>query len=582
MPRSAPFFFSSALALLAASALTAIAAAQAQPEEDSRKINTLAVQQAMATARQHLREHQPKKAVDLLEGQLNRAGGNPGYLDLLRDAYCDFIRQMFLENQAAIAQRYLQRLSILDPTEARKLAVPANPEPVKFTALEKKKVQMPLPNFAVAHGTPQAQGGNPTALQAASKPPQIIASAGGPVGEPKPTARGKIEDPAADPFDPSNEHKPAGPGAAPDATRLLALANQEFTQRRYKEARRYYEQACRADGRCAEMCRDSFAYCMLSDVVEHLNQPNLGGKSIQDLQLDVQGAMNLAPRLQPTAQWLLSQIDQRHPASTVAAPGNLPEPPVAMHHYGRNPQGWHVTETPHFRIFHNQQRDLVERVAAVAERTRVEMQRKWFGSDRCDWNDKCELVLHATAEEYSRLTGVPTASPGHSRIEHDPATQRVIGRRLDLHVDNASMLEAVLPHEATHCVLAGQFGPYQVPRWADEGMAVLSEPRDKVQQHHRNLVKAAREGELFSLKELMELDNYPKARQVGVFYAQSVSLVDYLVQQRGPATLAEFVRDGLRQGYDAALRKHYGCDFSTLQQQWQAHALGGGQRLAGN
>jgi len=576
MHRSAPLFLSSALALVAAATL----AAQAQTEDDSRKINTLAVQQAMAAAQQHLREHQPKKAVDLLEEQLNRAGGNPGYLDLLRDAYCRFIRQMFLENQATVAQRYLQRLSILDPAEARKLSVPANPEPVKFTALEKKKVEMPLPNFVAAQ-TPQAQA-MPQAqalpqAPAAPRPPQVIASA----GEPKPTARGKIEDAAADPFDLSNEQKPAGFDAVQHATKLLALANQEFTQRRYKEARRYYEQACRADGRCAEMCRDSFAYCMLNDVVEHLNQPNLGGKSIHDLQQDVQGAMNLAPRLQPTAQWLLGQINQRHSASTAATPGNLPEPPVAMHHYGRNPQGWHVTETPHFRIFHNQQRDLVERVAAVAERTRVEMQRKWFASERCDWHDKCELVLHATAEEYSRLTGVPTASPGHSRIEHDPATQRVIGRRLDLHVDNPSMLEAVLPHEATHCVLAGQFGPYQVPRWADEGMAVLSEPRDKVEQHRRNLLKAAQGGELFNLKELMELDNYPKQRQVGVFYAQSVSLVEYLVQQRGPTTLAEFVRDGLRQGYDAALRKHYGCDFATLQQQWQTHALGG-PRLAGN
>ena len=73
MHRSAPLFLSSALIL---SAITL--ASHAQNQDDSRKINTLAVQQAMATARQHLREHRPKKAVDLLEEQLNRAGGNPG------------------------------------------------------------------------------------------------------------------------------------------------------------------------------------------------------------------------------------------------------------------------------------------------------------------------------------------------------------------------------------------------------------------------------------------------------------------------------------------------------------------------
>ena len=45
----------------------------------------------------------------------------------------------------------------------------------------------------------------------------------------------------------------------------------------------------------------------------------------------------------------------------------------------------------------------------------------------------------------------------------------------------------MLPHEATHVVLAGQFGDQPVPRWADEGMAVLTEPRDKIDRHLRNL-----------------------------------------------------------------------------------------------
>jgi hypothetical protein len=557
------------------------------PAEDARKINTLAVQQAMASARQHLRESQPKKAVDLLEEQLNRAGGNPGYLDLLRDAYCALIRQSFVDSQNAVAQRYLQRLSILDPGEAKKLTVPAEPAPVKFVAPDRKEIKMPLPNFAAQQADQE---------QARARPPQVIATTGN--GKPA-TARGKLEGVVDDPFDRANErlagqagslpHRQAGSlshgaaGGMPhgQATDLLARANEEFTRRRYKEARGYYEQACRADQRCAELCRDSFAYCVLSDVVEHLNQPGFGGRSINDLQKDIHGAMNFAPKLAPTGQWLLREIDQRHKTQTVAAPGSLPEPPLPMQHYGRNPQGWMVSETPYFRIFHNQPRELVEKVAQIAERTRAEMQRKWFGSDACDWEPKCELVLHATAADYSRLTGVPTASPGHSRIETDPVTKRVIGRRMDLHIDNPGMLEAVLPHETTHAVLAGQFGPYQVPRWADEGIAVLTEPREKVEQHRRNLVKASREGELFQVKELMELDNYPQPRRVGAFYAQSVSLVEFLVQQKGAVAFTEFIRDGLKQGYEASLRKHYGWDFATLGQQWAAQTTGSPAAVSG-
>ena len=60
---------------------------------------------------------------------------------------------------------------------------------------------------------------------------------------------------------------------------------------------------------------------------------------------------------------------------------------------------------------------------------------------------------------------------------------------MDLHCDDVNMLVAVLPHETTHTVVAGNFGDQPVPRWADEGMAVLTEPREKIERHLRNLPK---------------------------------------------------------------------------------------------
>ena len=73
-------------------------------------------------------------------------------------------------------------------------------------------------------------------------------------------------------------------------------------------------------------------------------------------------------------------------------------------------------------------------------------------------------------------------SPGHSSIRTDGP--RVLSRRIDLHCgDVPNLLAAVLPHETTHVTLAGQFGDRPVARWADEGMAVLTEPREKVERH---------------------------------------------------------------------------------------------------
>lgn len=544
------------------------------PDEHGRKLDTLKVQQAMAAARQCLREGQSKQAVDLLEEQLARAGGHHGFLELLRDAYRDLIVKLNLEHDTGLSKRYGQRLAILDPQAARELSAPKDDKPVKFDARPRpapKVAQTPLPDFAASHPT-KPPGGQASAAQAPAAPraPVVIASTTGV----KPSAvRGKMEDPADDPFDLSQQRSPGNLDAGHLASRLVARANDEFSRGRYKEARSYYEQAFQADQQSTDPCRDSWAYCMLSDVATALNQPGLGGKALPELQKDVHGALALSktPTLSAEGQKLLRAIELRQQAQPIAAPRSGQEVVVAMQHYGRNPQGWQVTDTSHFRIYHNQSRELVERVARVAERTRVDMSRKWFGNDGVDWQPKCELVLHATAADYSRQTGVPTTSPGHSRIESDRGTHRVVGRRLDLHVDNPGMLEAVLPHETTHVVLAGQFGPFPVPRWVDEGIAVLSEPNEKVEQHRRNLARAARDGQLFGIKELLELDNYPQPQRVSVFYAQSVGLVDFLTQQRGPTVFSEFVRDALRGGWDGALRKHYNWGVADLQQQWDAH-----------
>src|SRR5204862_2609529 len=123
----------------------------------------------------------------------------------------------------------------------------------------------------------------------------------------------------------------------------------------------------------------------------------------------------------------------------------------------------------------------------------------------------------------------------------------------------------VLPHEATHVVLAGMFGPFDLPRWADEGIAVLAEPTEKIEQHRRNLLKHHQDGLLFGIKDLMRMESYPEPRRIGAFYAQSVVLVEFLTQQKGPKVFAEFVKDGLRQGYEASLQRHYSMTFTQLE-----------------
>lgn len=499
---------------------------------DSAFQNTLAVQRALETARHHLLQADAQKAVQILEEHLPRINGNPAYLKLLRDSYRTYVKDLWLARQPALAQKYLERLTILDSSAA---------------------------------SDPTLRGPSPAgmATQKEISPPAAAAKPNTPV----PTAvRAKNEDP----FDPAHQRLPGGtPGAGKVnlAAQLLTQAENEFSQRRYTQARVLYEQAHQADQKATANCRQRWAYCKLTHVVDQLNQAGAKGMALADLQREVQAAVALAPNLGETGKWLLGEIDQR---SRVQAQNQSPaELPVAIQHWPRNAQGWQVAETAYFRILHNQNRDLAAKVAQVAEHTRRDMYHKWFGGEAPAWQPKCDLYLHATAEDYHRATGVPAQSPGHSRIETDVAGARIVNRRMDLHCDNPTMLQAVLPHETTHVVLAGMFGPHPVPRWADEGIAVLTEPADKVEQHRRNLLRFQQEGQLFAVKELLQLQDYPQPRRIGAFYAQSVFVVDFLARQRGPQVLTAFVRDGLREGYEAALRKHYGFrDFAELQTSW--------------
>jgi hypothetical protein len=74
----------------------------------------------------------------------------------------------------------------------------------------------------------------------------------------------------------------------------------------------------------------------------------------------------------------------------------------------------------------------------------------------------------------------------------------------------------------------------------------------------------------------MQMDNYPDRRLISAFYAQSVSLVEFLSNRQGPQVFAQFLRDGLRDGYESALQRHYGYrDFDDLQQRWDRYAFGG-------
>jgi hypothetical protein len=481
----------------------------------------LAVQAALQRGREHILRGEYGAAVEALEGPLAYIDGNRVYLKLLQDAYRGYVKELRLTHQDTEARKYLQRLLVLD-------------------------------RGAILDSTL----GN-TAANAVTPPSNALSQGTAP---PSPTVRLKSED---DPFQPTR----ALGTRTPDPTALLTRAEQEFKNRRYREARLLYDQANQSEPGVPEASRDRWAYCKLFCVVEQLNQPAVAGTSLAALEQEVKTALTLAPKL-GYGKYLLTEIEKRRGSGS--QPGTEAAE-VPVRHGGKNADGWQVSETANFRIFH-QSPEMAERAARVAEQTRTLMQQKWLGATGAPWNPRCDLYLYPTAADYTRLTG-QCNSPGHSTLRLEGG--RLVVRRIDLHCDDANLLTAVLPHETTHVVLAGEFGEQLLPRWADEGMAVLTEPRDKVDRHLQNLARSRQERQLYHLQDLVRFDDYPREpRSIGVFYAESVSLVDYLCSLRGPQTFTLFMHDGFRYGYEKALERNYGMrSFAELEQRWEQFAL---------
>lgn len=234
---------------------------------------------------------------------------------------------------------------------------------------------------------------------------------------------------------------------------------------------------------------------------------------------------------------------------------------------------WFVVETANFQVCCNESIEPATHLARHAEMLRAALRLKWLGEESGDaWNPRCQIVLYSNKRRYEAAVGRGSErTVGSSLVKIDNG--RITKRRIDLLGGQTEYLSAALPHELTHVVLRDQFVYVPLPRWADEGIAILADPQAKQARHFKDLKESLKRSNTFHAASLLALDEYPRADRIGAFYGQSASLAQYLVTKESPQRFVEFVERASSVGFDEALRQCYGiAGMGELDRLWRGHA----------
>lgn len=129
------------------------------------------------------------------------------------------------------------------------------------------------------------------------------------------------------------------------------------------------------------------------------------------------------------------------------------------------------------------------------------------------------------------------------------------------------ILREELPHEITHCLLAAHFGR-PLTRWADEGIALLSEPANQQAQHDKKCRELLNSGKAIHLKKLLVMNDYPT--EIEILYAQGHSVARFLYE-KDSKKLLPLIEASFADGWDKALKATYGFnDVDALETAWLA------------
>jgi hypothetical protein len=355
--------------------------------------------------------------------------------------------------------------------------------------------------------------------------------------------------PPVDPFGPAPAIAPTAktqPAVRTDSVKQAVDAFQRAKDGKPAEfatARDLFAQAVKEKATLTPEQTAAWAYSRVRCATDKLNA-STDAATAADVVAEVEDALALVPSqaaLHTAARDILAAAKKR--AGTTAKPRPIAETadPNAL-------------DSRSFVVKFGGRKATAEDVIRAAEAARADIFKRWSGPAGSDWSPKCEIVLHATADAFATATGMPASATGRAEVKLSDG--RVASRRIDLRADDETLIETALPRELAHVVFADLYPSQPPPAWAALAMAVLSTNDAEVGRYLRTAQRCGRDGELPSAEAVLNATEVP-AKGVTGFHAESVAVADFLVRWKGEKMFTAFVRDSLRYGAEAGLKRQY-------------------------
>jgi len=180
------------------------------------------------------------------------------------------------------------------------------------------------------------------------------------------------------------------------------------------------------------------------------------------------------------------------------------------------------------------------------------------------WDERVKIFIFSDQRTFQKKTGQPSWSLGYAARDKEVFKSRAIVS----YYRETDFLDGVLPHEISHLIVRDFFGSnIQVPVWLEEGIAQLYEAH-KRELANKLIQFLVGKGSHIPLRSFVKWDgrNETDEGKVKIFYAQSLSIVDFLLSRYGSdafGKLCRHLRDG--ESFESALGKTYRNSISSLE-----------------